>query len=134
MDPSFTLNPHQARPISLAATRVLPPANLRNGSIRWPKELDCRRTGYCWSPITLEVFRHAFLELGLDAAWERVIALVVQPGVEFGSNSIFEYDRTKAAPLSAALQSHPGLVYEAHSSDYQTQQALTYMVEDHFAI
>jgi D-tagatose-1,6-bisphosphate aldolase subunit GatZ/KbaZ len=83
---------------------------------------------------TLEVFRHAFLELGLDAAWERVIALVVQPGVEFGSNSIFEYDRTKAAPLSAALQSHPGLVYEAHSSDYQTQQALTYMVEDHFAI
>jgi D-tagatose-1,6-bisphosphate aldolase subunit GatZ/KbaZ len=83
---------------------------------------------------TFEVFRHAFVELGLDAAWERVIALVVQPGVEFGSNSIFEYDRAKAAPLSAALQSHPGIVYEAHSSDYQTQQALTYMVEDHFAI
>ena len=83
---------------------------------------------------TFEVFRHAFVELGLDATWERVIALVGQPGVEFGSNSIFEYDRAKAAPLSAALQSHPGIVYEAHSSDYQTQQALTYMVEDHFAI
>ena len=83
---------------------------------------------------TLEVFRSTFLELGLDAAWERVIALVVQPGVEFGPNTIFEYDRAKAAPLSAALQSHPGIVYEAHSSDYQSQQALTSMVEDHFAI
>jgi D-tagatose-1,6-bisphosphate aldolase subunit GatZ/KbaZ len=83
---------------------------------------------------TLEVFRSTFLELGLHAAWERVIALVVQPGVEFGANSIFEYDRDKAAPLSAALQSHPGIVYEAHSSDYQSQLALTRMVEDHFAI
>lgn len=83
---------------------------------------------------TLEVFRTTFLELGLDAAWERVIALVVQPGVEFGPNSIFEYDRAKAAPLSAALQSHPGIVYEAHSCDYQSQEALTSMVEDHFAI
>ena len=83
---------------------------------------------------TFEVFRAAFVELGLDAAWERIIALVVQPGVEFGPNSIFEYDRSKAAPLSAALQSHPRIVYEAHSSDYQSQQALTCMVEDHFAI
>lgn len=83
---------------------------------------------------TLEVFRSTFLELGLNAAWERVIALVVQPGVEFGPNVIFDYDHAKAAPLSAALQSHPGIVYEAHSSDYQSQEALTSMVEDHFAI
>lgn len=83
---------------------------------------------------TLEVFRFAFAELGLGEAWERVIALVVQPGVDFGSSSVFDYDRGKAASLSAALSSHPGIIFEAHSTDYQSPQALTRMVEDHFAI
>jgi D-tagatose-1,6-bisphosphate aldolase subunit GatZ/KbaZ len=83
---------------------------------------------------TLKAFRSAFQELGLEAAWERVIALVVQPGVDFGSNSIFGYDRAKATSLSAALTSHPGVVFEAHSTDYQSSQALTRLVEDHFAI
>ncbi|HEV2397224.1 MAG TPA: class II D-tagatose-bisphosphate aldolase, non-catalytic subunit [Candidatus Sulfotelmatobacter sp.] len=83
---------------------------------------------------TLEVFRTAFVEASLQSAWERVIALVVQPGVEFGANSLFEYDRAEAASLSAALSSHAGMVFEAHSTDYQSAEALTQMVEDHFAI
>ena len=83
---------------------------------------------------TLETFRLAFGGLGLSSAWERVIALVVQPGVDFGSNSIFDYDRANAQSLSAALSKHPGIVFEAHSTDYQSPQALARMVEDHFAI
>ncbi len=83
---------------------------------------------------TLETFRLAFVERGLSSAWERVIALVVQPGVDFGSDSIFDYDRAKARSLSAALSEHPGIVFEAHSTDYQSPQALVRMVEDHFAI
>jgi D-tagatose-1,6-bisphosphate aldolase subunit GatZ/KbaZ len=83
---------------------------------------------------TLDVFRAAFEELGLHSAWERVIALVVQPGVDFGSSSILIYDRLKAASLTRALSSHPGIIYEAHSTDYQPQGALMSMVEDHFAI
>ena len=83
---------------------------------------------------TLETFRLAFEERGLSSAWERVIALVVQPGVDFGSNSIFDYDRAKAQSLSAALSKYPGIVFEAHSTDYQSPQALARMVEDHFAI
>jgi len=83
---------------------------------------------------TLETFRVAFGERGLASAWERVIALVVQPGVDFGSDAIFDYDRAKAQSLSAALSEHPGLVFEAHSTDYQSPQALARMVEDHFAI
>jgi len=83
---------------------------------------------------TLEAFQSSFRELGLESAWERVIALVVQPGVDFGSNSIFDYDRGKAANLSIALNSHPGIVFEAHSTDYQSPQALVHLVEDHFAI
>ena len=83
---------------------------------------------------TLETFRLAFAARGLSSAWQRVIALVVQPGVDFGSNSIFDYDRAKAESLSAALSKYPGIVFEAHSTDYQSPQALARMVEDHFAI
>ena len=83
---------------------------------------------------TLENFRSAFFERGLDAAWERVIGLVVQPGVEFGDASVFEYNRNQARPLSLCLPASPALVYEAHSTDYQPPLALGQMVEDHFAI
>ena len=83
---------------------------------------------------TLESFRSAFLKLGLDKAWERVVGLVVQPGVEFGDASVFEYDRKKAELLSKCLPASPKLAYEAHSTDYQPARALREMVEDHFAI
>ncbi len=83
---------------------------------------------------TLELFRAAFAGQNVSAAWERVIGMVVQPGVEFGENTIFDYDRQKARLLSCALPKHPALVYEAHSTDYQKPKALAEMVEDHFAI
>jgi D-tagatose-1,6-bisphosphate aldolase subunit GatZ/KbaZ len=83
---------------------------------------------------TLEVFREAFLKRGLSSAWNRVVALVVQPGVDFGANTIFDYDKNQARPLSAALATHAGIVYEAHSTDYQSASSLTQMVKDHFAI
>jgi len=60
--------------------------------------------------------------------------MVVQPGVEFGDSSIFEYDRKKAASLVAVLPSTPELVFEAHSTDYQTPSGLLQLVQDHFAI
>jgi D-tagatose-1,6-bisphosphate aldolase subunit GatZ/KbaZ len=83
---------------------------------------------------TLETFKSAFARLGLSSAWEKVIALVVQPGVDFGANSIFDYDPGKAQSLSAALSNHAGFVFEAHSTDYQSPLALARMVRDHFAI
>ncbi len=83
---------------------------------------------------TLELFRAAFDEQKVAAAWERVIGMVVQPGVEFGENVIFDYARQRAMALSSALPETPSLVYEAHSTDYQKPAALAQMVEDHFAI
>ena len=83
---------------------------------------------------TLDLFRTAFAEQNVSSAWDRVIGMVVQPGVEFGANVIFDYDRQKAMALSSALPKHPALVYEAHSTDYQKPAALAEMVEDHFAI
>jgi D-tagatose-1,6-bisphosphate aldolase subunit GatZ/KbaZ len=83
---------------------------------------------------TLQIFQHAFEEKGISAAWQRVVGMVVQPGVEFGNDFVFEYDRNRACSLSAALPRSPSLVYEAHSTDYQSPGALAQMVEDHFAI
>jgi D-tagatose-1,6-bisphosphate aldolase subunit GatZ/KbaZ len=83
---------------------------------------------------TLQLAKQAFLKSGLHSAWERVIAVVVQPGVEFGDASVFAYDRKKAQQLSQYAAEHWDRVYEAHSTDYQTPGALQQMVKDHFAI
>jgi D-tagatose-1,6-bisphosphate aldolase subunit GatZ/KbaZ len=83
---------------------------------------------------TLAQTRRSFEARGLQEAWERVCAIVVQPGVEFGDQSLHVYDRQRAGPLSRFIESQPGLVYEAHSTDYQARQALRQLVEDHFAI
>ncbi len=82
---------------------------------------------------TLEVTRAAFVEAGLEAAWERVSALVVQPGVEFGDDFVHEYDPAAAAGL-ARFSETTRFVYEAHSTDYQTRDNLAALVRDHFAI
>jgi D-tagatose-1,6-bisphosphate aldolase subunit GatZ/KbaZ len=83
---------------------------------------------------TIEITNNAFVQQGLESAWERVIAVVVQPGVEYGDLSVHSYDREQAAELSRFIEGYPRLVYEAHSTDYQTRKALKEMVEDHYAI
>jgi D-tagatose-1,6-bisphosphate aldolase subunit GatZ/KbaZ len=83
---------------------------------------------------TIEVTRRAFFKLGLEETWERVIAVVVQPGVEYGDETLFEYNHSLAAPLRKFIETYDHLVYEAHSTDYQTREALKRLVEDHFAI
>lgn len=83
---------------------------------------------------TIQAHRAAFARHGLGAAWERVIGLVVQPGVEFDNDHFVAYDPGKARRLSTSLASQPHLVFEAHSTDYQTQPALAALVRDHFAI
>jgi D-tagatose-1,6-bisphosphate aldolase subunit GatZ/KbaZ len=83
---------------------------------------------------TLDLTHAAFAARGLEAAWERVVALVVQPGVEFGDAVVFEYDRPAAAELRAFVETLAGIVFEAHSTDYQTEASLRSLVADHFAI
>ncbi|MSU88438.1 tagatose-bisphosphate aldolase [Rhodobacteraceae bacterium 2CG4] len=83
---------------------------------------------------TVAVHRAAFAAAGLAEAFGRVLGLVVQPGVEFGNVNVVAYDRPAAAALAATLDALPGLVFEAHSTDYQGQGPLTALVRDGFAI
>jgi D-tagatose-1,6-bisphosphate aldolase subunit GatZ/KbaZ len=83
---------------------------------------------------TVDAHRAAFVRAGLEAAWDRVIGLVVQPGVEFDNERVVDYVPEKAGRLRAALDAVPRLVFEAHSTDYQTAESLAALVRDHFAI
>lgn len=83
---------------------------------------------------TVSAHRKVFVEAGLDDAFARVVGLVVQPGVEFGNHNVIDYSPAAARELSAALADLPGLVFEAHSTDYQTRKNLSALVSDGFAI
>ena len=79
---------------------------------------------------TLTAFESAFKNEGLTDAFARVIAVVVQPGVEFGDNSVIAYDREKAKMITGTLKQYPNIALEGHSTDYQTQTHLKQMAED----
>lgn len=83
---------------------------------------------------TLQAHYHAFEKNGLEGIWPRIIALVVQPGVEFDHTHIIDYQPQKAVALSKMVEDYDTLVFEAHSTDYQTPQSLRQLVIDHFAI
>lgn len=95
---------------------------------------DVLATSPADAEATIQVTRRAFQKAGLQDAWNRVMAVVVQPGVEFSDERVIAYAREKAAALSALIEKHSPLIYEAHSTDYQTRHALRMMVEDHFAV
>ncbi len=83
---------------------------------------------------TLGAFHSAFTKAGLEDAWKRVIAVVVQPGVEFADNTIIKYDAQKAQELIAYAKGLEGMVLEGHSTDYQPKAALDRMRRDGIAI
>jgi len=83
---------------------------------------------------TIACHRKVFGDAGLGTAWERVIGLVVQPGVEFDHAAVVDYDRDRTEELRGVLDDYPHLVFEAHSTDYQSVERLTELVGDHWAV
>lgn len=83
---------------------------------------------------TLETHRTAFAREGIADIWSRVIGLVVQPGVEFSHDSVISFQPENARELSTLVADYPHLVFEAHSTDYQSPEAYRALVTNHFAI
>jgi D-tagatose-1,6-bisphosphate aldolase subunit GatZ/KbaZ len=102
------------------------------GSVTEIKHLEVTRPAAV--AATLEAHRQAFAAAGAGAAFEAVIAVVAQPGVEFDDREVVVYQPERARELSAALAGTPGLVFEAHSTDYQPAGSLARLVDDGFAI
>jgi D-tagatose-1,6-bisphosphate aldolase subunit GatZ/KbaZ len=83
---------------------------------------------------TLTAHRAALHAAGVADAWPRVRALVVQPGVEFDEWHVVDYAPERTVALQRVLDDEPHMVFEAHSTDYQTPDALAALVRDHWAI
>lgn len=83
---------------------------------------------------TVATYKRVWEEEGVADGMNDVIAVVVQPGVEFGDDQVFLYDHDAATELCAALKEFPEVCFEGHSTDYQSPACLKAMVEDGIAI
>ena len=121
-------NPDVLCPVYIIGSEVPTPGGATvTGKEKKQKELDITSKDNCLATIT--AFKKAFEDNDLGNAWERVVAVVVQPGVEFGEDEVHIYDSSKAKELCAALK-NDNLVFEGHSTDYQPLSALHHLVSD----
>ena len=115
------------KPVYIIGTEVPSPGGAREkGTVKITRPEDASKT--------IAVAKNAFYDLQLQSAWERVCGVVVQPGVEFSDDQVVDYNHDAAINLSREINNYENLVYESHSTDYQTLEALAQMVSDHFCI
>ena len=121
-------NPDEARPAFIIGSEVPIPGGAQEAedsiSVTKPEAVE----------KTLAVYKEQFENRGLKDAFDNIIGIVVQPGVEFGDADVFHYNRTNAAQLTEAMKKYDNVVLEGHSTDYQPPQCLKEMVEDGIAI
>lgn len=82
---------------------------------------------------TIDTHLYAFESNGISDVLERIIGIVVQPGVEFDHTKVIRFDKNKVKEMSIFVE-NTSWVYEAHSTDYQTEKHLKELVKCHFAI
>ena len=121
-------NPDEIRPAFIIGSEVPIPGGAQEAedsiSVTKPEAVE----------KTLAVYKDQFEKRGLNDAFDNIIGIVVQPGVEFGDADVFHYDRTNAAKLTEAMKKYDNVVLEGHSTDYQPPECLKQMVEDGIAI
>ncbi len=123
-----TAHPNAPAPVYVIGSEVPIPGGAQENedSVAVTTPEDCA--------ATIAAFQNAFAGQGLSNVWSRVVAVVVQPGVEFADESVIEYDSTAAAELTASLETFGSMVFEGHSTDYQSMDCLKAMVDDGIAI
>ena len=111
----------------VVGTEVPPPGGARAGEAAGvaPTDPDAARA-------TLAAHEAAFA--GTPDAWARVAALVVQPGLEFGPDHVDRFDDRAPDRLSAVLDGHPGVAFEAHSTDFQHGPVFAALVRRRFGV
>ena len=117
-------NPDAIRPVYIVGSEVPIPggATEENAGMQVTRVEDFK--------ATVAAFEAAFLKEGLQDTWADVMGVVVQPGVEEKDDGCTEYDRSKAVELMASIKEFPNLIFEGHSTDYQTKYKLRELIED----
>ena len=118
------VNPNAMRPVYIIGSEVPIPGGTQE------EDAGLQVTSVKDFETTIATYKQKFEAHGISERWQDVIAIVVQPGVEFGDKDIHQYDRYAARDLCNALKSHSNLVFEGHSTDYQPAEKLREMVED----
>lgn len=120
-------NPEEVRPTYIIGSEVPIPGGAQDNeelAVTKPEAVE----------KTLRVYRDEFEKAGFPEAFENIVGIVVQPGVEFGDESIHQYHKEEAKELCSMIKKMPGIVLEGHSTDYQSPVALREMVADEIAI
>lgn len=117
-------NPEAIRPVYIVGSEVPIPggAQEENAGMQVTKVEDFK--------ATVKTFEEAFAKEGLQDVWQDVMGVVVQPGVEEKDEGCTEYDHDKAVDLMAAIKEYDNLIFEGHSTDYQTKYKLRELIED----
>ena len=118
------VNPNAMRPVYIIGSEVPIPGGTQE------EDAGLQVTSVKDLEATITTYKKKFEAHGISERWQDVIAIVVQPGVEFGDKDIHAYDRYAAKDLCNALKSHSNLMFEGHSTDYQPAEKLREMVED----
>lgn len=121
-------NPDEKRPVFIIGSEVPIPGGAQEQedsiSVTKPEAVAA----------TLEEYRKQFAGISDPEAFDNVIAIVVQPGVEFGDDEVFPYNRENAKILCDKIKTFDGIYMEGHSTDYQPPECLKEMVEDGVAV
>lgn len=117
-------NPEEIRPVYIIGSEVPIPG----GSQEEDDKLQVTRVKDFEN--TLKIYKRKFDEHNLSERWRDIIAVVVQPGVEFGDKDVHFYNRVAAKELTDSLKNYKDIVFEGHSTDYQTPGKLREMAED----
>jgi len=115
------------RPVYIVGTEVPAPGGMGEGHAIVP-------TAPASVIETWRAHKLAFSEAGLTDAMTRVVAIVVQPGLDFGNEDVVEFAPAGAVDLAQTVLHLDGAVYEAHSTDYQPASRYHALVQMHFAI
>ena len=78
---------------------------------------------------TIDAYEKEFKNQGIEDAFKHIVGVVVQPGVEFDNDGVVEFVPVKAKALSETISQYKRVVFEGHSTDYQTPYSLRKLVE-----
>jgi D-tagatose-1,6-bisphosphate aldolase subunit GatZ/KbaZ len=81
---------------------------------------------------TVDTHKEAFERLGLSHVSPKIVSVVTQPGVDFSHTSVHPFIPGNASHLTKSIADFSGLTFEAHSTDYQPDEALAALVDNHF--
>ena len=121
-------NPDEKRPVYIIGSEVPSPGGAKE------EEGSINITSPAAVSDTIYAYESQLKKNGYENGLKNIIGIVVQPGVEFNNTDVHHYNRDKAKELSKYLKRYDKIVFEGHSTDYQSSKNLKRMVEDGFGI